>query len=322
MLLAVSQPPAPKPKKIRFRPAATANAPIHTRGQSVSLFEDLYHKVLAMPWWRFFGYTAIVWVGINGVFALLYSVAPGSVSGARDGNLEDAFYFSVQTLATIGYGVMAPASRYGHIIVVFEALVGTLGVAVVTGATFAKFARPTARVLFASKAIVSVRDGVPHLMFRLANWRGNMVVEGHLRVLLLVLQKTREGDSIRLPVEVPLVRSNTALFALTWMPMHRIDEASPFWGGEPALERLREIHAEILLAFTGLDETIGQAIHARYRYRLEDIVYNARFVDALTIDADGARTIDYGTFHDVEVLGEAADLPWEQAKQAAGPPPA
>lgn len=318
----MSQPPAPKPKKIQFRPAATSNAPIHKRGQRASLFDDLYHKVLAMPWWRFFGYTAVVWVGINGVFALLYIAAPASVSGARDGNLEDAFYFSVQTLATIGYGVMAPATRYGHIIVVFEALVGTLGVALVTGATFAKFARPTARILFASKAIVSVRDGVPHLMFRLANWRGNMVVEGHLRVLVLVLQKTREGDAIRIPLEVPLVRSNTALFALTWMPMHRIDEASPFWGGESALARLREIQAEVLLAFTGLDETIGQAIHARYRYRLDDIVYNARFVDALTIDPDGSRTIDYSTFHDVEVLGDAADLPWEHAQLPADRPPA
>lgn len=309
----MSQRPAPKPKKIRFSPAAIPAPAIYTRGQRVSVFEDLYHKVLAMTWWRFFAYTGVVWIGINGLFALLFAAAPGSVSGARSGNLEDAFYFSVQTLATIGYGVMAPATRYGHIVVVFEALIGTLGVALVTGATFAKFARPTARVLFASKAIVSVRDGVPHLMFRLANWRGNMVVEGHLRVLLLVLQKTREGDTIRMPLEVPLVRNNTAVFALTWMPMHRIDETSPFWGGEAALERLREIRAEILLAFTGLDETIGQAIHARYRYRLEDIVYNARFVDALTIAPDGTRTIDYSTFHDIEVLGEPGDLPWGKA---------
>jgi inward rectifier potassium channel len=315
MLGSVSRPPAPKPKKIRFRPSgAAANPPIHTRGQRVSLFEDLYHRVIAMPWWQFLSYATAAWFGINGVFALLYAASPGCVSGARGGDLEDAFYFSVQTLATIGYGVMAPATRYGHIVVVLEALVGTLLVALVTGAIFAKFARPTARVLFASKAVVHVRDGVPHLAFRLANWRGNMVVEGQLRLLVLMIQRTREGDAIRLPMELPLVRDRTALFALTWMPMHRIDEASPFWGGERGLERLREIKAEIFLAFTGLDETIGQSIHARYRYRLDDIVYNARFVDALTIEADGSRTIDYGSFHDVEVLGDPADLPWAKSQ--------
>jgi inward rectifier potassium channel len=264
-----------------------------------------------MPWWRFFAYTAGAWVGINLIFAVVYAAAPGSVSGARPGDLEDAFYFSVQTLATIGYGAMAPATRFGHLVVVVEALVGTLGVAIVTGVTFAKFARPTARILFAAKAVVHLRDGVPHLLFRLANWRGNMVVEGQLRVLLLVLQKTREGDVIRMPLELPLVRDRTALFALTWTPMHRIDASSPFHGGETGLAQLREQQAEIFLAFTGVDETIGQQIHARYRYKLDDVVYNARFTDVLTLEPDGTRVIDYGPFHDVEILGKPEDLPWD-----------
>jgi inward rectifier potassium channel len=140
-----------------------------------------------------------------------------------------------------------------------------------------------------------------------------MVVEGQLRVFLLVRQTTREGETIRMPVELPLVRDRTALFALTWVPMHRIDRSSPLWGGPATAERLRDEGSEIFLAFTGIDETIGQSIHARYRYRLDDVVFNARFVDAMSIDADGTRTIDYGTFHDVEVLGPAEDLRWEGA---------
>jgi inward rectifier potassium channel len=321
MLPSVSTATARKPKKIRFRPAAQ-NPAVRTSGQDVPLFEDLYHKVLAMPWRRFFAYTAAVWAALNGVFAVLYAAVPGCIAGARPGDLEDAFYFSVQTLATIGYGAMAPATRYGHAVVVVEALVGTLGVALVTGATFAKFARPTARVLFAAKAVVGVRDGVPHLVFRLANWRGNMVVEGQLRVLILMLQTTREGETVRVPVDIPLVRDRTALFALTWIPMHRIDESSPLWGGAAALERLRAQRAEIFLAFTGLDETIGQPIHSRYRYGLDDIVYNARFVDALTIEADGTRAIDYGSFHDIEILGPPEDLPWGTAPAPAAAPAA
>jgi inward rectifier potassium channel len=283
---------------------------VRARGQVVSLFEDSYHKVLSMPWWQFFAWAAAGWIGVNLLFAVLYVMSPGCVSGAQPGSLEDAFYFSVQTLATIGYGAMAPASRYGHAVVVAEALVGTLGVALVTGVTFAKFARPTARILFSERAVVQLRDGVPHLMFRLANWRGNMVVEGQLRVLVLRVQKTLEGDVIRVPVDLPLVRDRSAIFALTWSPMHRIDEKSPFWGGAAALEVLRAEKAEIFLTFTGLDETIGQTIHARHSYKLDEIVYNARFVDVLTTDDDGTRTIDYGTFHDVEVLGEPDELRW------------
>ncbi len=300
-------------KRIRYQPSARSTAVVRTRGQYVSLFEDSYHKVLGMPWWQFFAWAAAGWIGVNMLFAVLYALRPGCVSGAQPGDLEDAFYFSVQTLATIGYGAMSPATRYGHAIVVAEALVGTLGVALVTGVTFAKFARPTARILFSERAVVHMRDGVPHLMFRLANWRGNMVVEGQLRVLVLRRQTTLEGDVIRVPVDLPLVRDRTAIFALSWSPMHRIDRDSPFWGGEAGLDALRAEKAEIFLTFTGLDETIGQAIHARHSYKLEEIVLNARFVDVLTLDDDGTRTIDYGQFHDVEVLGEPSELHWRGA---------
>jgi inward rectifier potassium channel len=107
-----------------------------------------------------------------------------------------------------------------------------------------------------------------------------------------------------------LVRDRTALFALTWSPMHRIDRESPFWGGAAVLEKLRELGAEIYLAFTGLDETIGQPVHARHMYRLEDIVWNARYVDVIDVEPDGTRTIDYSLFHEIDRVGEASALPW------------
>jgi inward rectifier potassium channel len=302
-----------RPRRIRFQPSARSTFDVEARGQHVSLFDDLYHRVLAMQWRTFFGFVGATWMCVNLFFALLYDMSPGCIAGARADSLEDAFYFSVQTLATIGYGAMAPATRYGHAVVVVEALVGTLGVALVTGATFAKFAKPTARVLFGEKAVVHLRDGVPHLAFRMANWRGNMVVEGHLQVLILLLRTTKEGDSIRVPVPIPLVRDRSPVFALSWTALHRIDESSIFWpkdgpdgpGGWLApLDDLRAQRGEIFLTFTGIDETLGQTIHARHRYSLDDIVYNARFVDVLTIGDDGKRTIDYGAFHDIERLGE------------------
>jgi inward rectifier potassium channel len=128
---------------------------------------------------------------------------------------------------------------------------------------------------------------------------------------LLLSQRTREGDVIRVPVELPLVRDRTAMFALTWVPMHRIDEKSPLWGGVEARDRLLAENAELYLTFSGVDDTIGQTIQARHRYGLDEIVYNARFADVLTIEPGGTRIIDYARFHDVELLGQPEELAWD-----------
>jgi inward rectifier potassium channel len=263
--------------------------------------KDIYHFVLGRTWPTFFLLVAVVFVLTNMLFAWLYLAEPGAVTNVRPGSFEDAFYFSVQTLATIGYGGMAPASRYGHLIVAIEAIVGILMVALITGITFTRFARPTARVLFSEKVVISPRDGVPHVMFRMANWRRNRIVEARLSAVLLVTERTREGEMMRKQIDLPLVRSKTNVFFLTWSAMHLVDEKSPFYGAG-ALERLRLQQAELYLGLTGLDETIGQTIHVRKQYALDDIVANARFADVLSLAEDGTRIIDYRKFHDVVEL--------------------
>ncbi len=282
--------------------------PTIVRGQATSAYDDLYHFILGRSWTRFFVSVALMFVLLNTLFALLYVIDPGGVSNARPGSFEDAFFFSVQTIGTIGYGNMAPADRYSHIVVTFEALAGIITTALVTGITFAKFARPTSRVLFAEKAVVSMRDGVPHLMFRMANWRQNMVLEAQLRVIMLVTETTREGETLRRQIEVPLVRDRTAIFALTFVAMHRIDDASPFYGPD-ALAKLTEKRAELLMALSGLDETVAQTIHARHYYRLDDIIWGARFADVLTIRDDNTRVLDYTRFHEVIPLSLGAFAP-------------
>jgi inward rectifier potassium channel len=290
-----------RPRIVRNRSSSALFPTIRVLGQQWAPHQDAYHFVLTRTWGEFFAMVAGAFVVVNTVFALLYMAQPGSIANAHDGSFEDMFYFSVQTLATIGYGAMAPATRYGHMVVVIEALTGMIGVALITGLTFAKFARPTARVLFSKNIVLCQRDGVPHLMFRLANFRHNQIVEAQLRVMVVVMERTREGDTMRRQIELPLVRANSPLFMLTWIAMHRIDEASPFQG-EGALERLRARDAEIYLSVTGLDETIAQTIHARCRYALDDIVPNARFCDVLTTLEDGTRLIDYRRFDEVEPL--------------------
>ncbi len=285
-------------KRVSLRQAKGAIPHTRALGRRFSPFQDLYHVILTRSWTEFFLLLSFVFLSVNALFAVVYAAQPGSIVGARTGSLEDAFYFSVQTMATIGYGAMSPATRFAHIMVTLEAILGMLGVALVTGITFAKFARPTARVLFSEKICLATRDGVPHLLFRMANWRHNNIIEAQLRVLVLVRQQTREGESIRVPIELPLVRERTALFLLSWQAMHRIDEKSPFYG-EGAIARLREQNADIILSLSGTDETFAASVHARYSYKPDDIVINARFRDVLTIYPDGSREIDYRHFHEV-----------------------
>jgi inward rectifier potassium channel len=285
---------------------------IRTVGRKVAPFEDMYHTILTSSWWTFFLVVAGAFLSANSIFAALYLCQPGSITNVRPGSFEDAFFFSVQTMATIGYGGMAPATFFAHVMVTIEAIVAMLGIALITGVTFSKFSRPTAKVLFADKIVIGPRNGVPHLMFRMANWRRNTILEAQLRVVLLVEEISEEGHAMRRPQELSLVRSTQPLFSLTWTAMHKIDESSPFHGSD-ALESLRRRKAEIFLSLMGTDETFSQTVHARHNYKLGDIVIGAHFADVLTMLDDGTRIIDYRSFHEIvpteaSVLVERAEI--------------
>lgn len=253
--------------------------------------------MLRASWGEFLLGAGAVYLAVNLVFATLYALIPGAISGMKTGGFEECFYFSVQTMATIGYGGMMPASRAAHVLVTGEAFLGILFTALTTGVAFAKFSKPRARVLFARHAVIRKRNGVPHLMFRMANERHNLVVDARLRVVVLRTERTDEGEMLRTPIELQLVRNRNALFPMTWTAMHKIDEASPFFG-EGALEKLAEERVEVYLSLIAFDETSGQTIHALHRYDTADIEVGAAFADVLQILPDGTREIDYERFHD------------------------
>jgi inward rectifier potassium channel len=285
---------APPPPRRR----AGADFEIRTLGLRRRLTEDIVHRVLLMPWWRFFALSGLGFLVLNATFAGLYLLQPGSLSGVRPGSFEDAFFFSVQTLGTIGYGAYAPATTYANVLVTIEAWMGLLAFAILTGLTFAKFARPTARAVFSDKVVIGHRDGARVLMVRMANSRHNNIVEAQVRLVLLVDHVTKEGERLRVPRVLPVVRDTNPFFRLTWTVSHPLDDESPFFGDD-AFDRLREKNALLLVTLTGLDETIAQTVHARTTYELDDFVTNARFKDVLTIAPDGTRVIDYRNFHEV-----------------------
>lgn len=287
--------------RVRGDSARSSLPTVKAVGQKLSPHEDFYHWVLSISWPAFFAWTTVAYFATNALFALAFMAVPGCVANVN--GFLDSFFFSVETFATIGYGVMAPQSRYAHTLVTIEALAGILASASVTGVTFARLARPTAKVLFSEKAVIARRDGVPHLQFRMANWRRNQIAEAQLHIIVLLSETTREGEKMRRPTPIKLVRDKNPMFLLTWTAMHPIDADSPFYGPN-AIENLRAKSAEIFLVLTGIDETLGQTIHTRYRYQLDDIVQNARFVDILSTLPDGTRIIDFDKFHDIETIEE------------------
>ncbi|MBD2016899.1 ion transporter [Microcoleus sp. FACHB-53] len=269
-------------------------------GVSHSRWHDPYHLLLRIDWPQFFLLTAIFYIVTNALFALLYLAGGDCIKNARPGSFLDAFFFSVQTMATIGYGAMYPQTDYANLLVSIEALVGLLGVAMATGLMFARFSRPTARVLFSRVAVITPHNGLPTLMLRVANERRNQILEAQIGLSLLRDEVTMEGLSIRRFYDLKLLRSQTRTFALSWIVMHVIDEDSPLYGATP--ESLEEVQTDIVVTLTGIDETVSQTVHARHYYITDEILWNMRFVDIFSKKPDGRRVLDFNRFHDVTPL--------------------
>ncbi|MGK7902888.1 MAG: ion channel [Hormoscilla sp.] len=262
---------------------------------------DLYHWLLSISWLKFLGLIGLFYLVTNILFALAYLAGGDGIANAEPGNFKDAFFFSIQTMATIGYGSMYPTTPYTHLLVTIEALFGLLGFANATGLMFARFSTPSARVLFSRVAVICPYNGVPTLMFRIANQRNNWILEAQLRVTMILPEEvTPEGHSLRRLCDLKLVRSETPILTISWMAMHEIDETSPLYGVTE--ENLTEWNPEIIAIMTGMDETVSQTIHARHLYEASDILWNVRFVDILYRGKDGDRHIDYNHFHDVTAL--------------------
>jgi inward rectifier potassium channel len=267
------------------------------KGVSHSNWNDPYHLLLTIDWLRFIALTVTSYIVANTVFAFLYLAGGDSIKNARPGSFLDAFFFSVQTMATIGYGAMYPQTDYANFLVSIEALVGLLGVAMATGLMFARFSRPTAKVLFSRVAVIAPHNGVPTLMLRVANERRNQILEAQIGLSLLRDEVTAEGQFMRRFYDLKLVRSQTRTFALSWMVMHHIDESSPLYGATS--ESLEEAETDIIVTLTGIDETVSQTVHARHYYMTEEILWNMRFVDIFTKKPDGRRVLDLNRFNEV-----------------------
>lgn len=257
---------------------------------------DAYHYLLTSPWWVLFAIILVAYLASNAVFATIY-VLDGGIDNAQPGSFRDAYFFSVQTMATIGYGRMVPTSTLSNVVVTVEALYGLVTVALATGLMFAKFSQPRARVVFSRYALIGVRDGVLSVIVRLGNERATGLVEAQLRLVLLRDEKTVEGEEVRRFHTLPLTRASSAVFALSWTAVHPIDASSPLFGATP--ESLKATQAQLVASLVGIEEATAQTVHARHAWSSEYILFGHRFQDILVKLPDGGRAIDYAQFHTV-----------------------
>ena len=264
-------------------------------------FGDLYHRTLTIGWPSFFAIGSMIYIAANFGFAALYLLQPGSIAKAHAGSFADAFFFSVQTMATIGYGVMSPATFYANLLMTLETAAGLLFLALTTGLIFARFSRPTARVLFSDVAVVGPYNGIPTLSIRLANQRQNQLLAAEVTMTLVRDEVSDEGELTRRFYDLTLVRDRSPVFALTFRVMHSIDAESPLY--DMTYEKLAEQHAEIVVIAAGVDETLVQRVGARTSYLPHEILWAHRFVDIFGWTEDGRRAIDYRRFHDTVRLG-------------------
>jgi inward rectifier potassium channel len=267
-------------------------------------WRDPYHLMLTVPWWGFIGLISMAYLLLNAGFAILYLLGGDCLNGARPGSFEDTFFFSVQTLGSIGYGVVSPKTPYANLIVTLEAITSLLAIAVVTGLTFARFSKPTARIIFSKYAVVAPVNGVPTLIFRMANQRHNQILEAQLRAYFLRSEITLEGESIYRIHTLDLLRDRSPGFSISWTAYSPITPSSPLYGS--TTEDLVRDHAQLVVSLSGLDESVAYTVTVRYAYGAEQILFDHRFLDVVRESENGDRVFDRTYFHQVEPLSTAS----------------
>jgi len=272
---------------VRFKVGSSELTKLGTKRFDLS---DPYHLALTMRWPNFFAACLAIYLGLNLAFAVLYDLVPHCIANVPPGSLTQAFFFSIETLATVGYGVLAPQTLYGHIVASVELTLGLVFTALFTGLIFVRFSRIKAKIIFAKTAVVARHDGVPTLMIRLGYDRAGFLGDAEARLTFMRLQRTAEGNVFRQSDELKLVRSRLALMVLTWTLMHEIDETSPFHGFTP--ESLTTADARLIVTIRARNHAAGAEVFDISLYNPGDIAFGMTYRDVVRADATGRIQAD------------------------------
>jgi inward rectifier potassium channel len=286
---------------------------IQVLGERRAPLRDFYHGLLRRPWRVTIAAISAVFLVANALFAIAY-LTSGGVAHAAPRSFLDAFFFSVQTMGTIGYGSMYPESRAANTLVVAESIASLSLTALATGLIFAKFSRSTARIVFTREAVISPVDGVPTLTFRLSNQRGNRIVDAQIRAVLVRKEITAEGKTFYRMLDLRLSREHALSLSRSWAVMHRIDRDSPLHDKTP--EAIADDESEIGVMVVGLDETTMQPVHASHQYYAGQVKWGARHVDIISDAPGGDLLIDLDKFHETEPTPATPSFPYPRPDPA------
>ena len=286
------------------------------RKKGISRFDlrDPYHLAVALTWPQFLAALLTLYLSVNLVFATLFWLVPASVANARPDSFADAFFFSIETLATVGYGEMYPATFYGHVVAATEIICGLAFTAILTGLTFVRFSRPRAKLVFAANPVVAMHNGKPTLMVRVGNGRAGVLADAAAKLNVLLSATTAEGKLFRRAQELRLERAHIPLFPLSWTLMHVLDERSPLHGYDTA--RAIEADARVFVTLEARDPTLATSVHEIRTYVPEDIRFGMRYTDAVTIAEDGTPIADLRRIGALEPdVGDRQEPGWTEREE-------
>jgi inward rectifier potassium channel len=261
-------------------------------------WRDGYHWILSLSWPRFSALVLGLFTGLNLVFAAAYTARSGCIAEMPPGSFLDAMFFSVETLATVGYGHMHPATLYGHLVTTLEIIAGMFWTAVMTGVIFVRFARPNASIAFSKTAVITRFDGQATLMLRVANLRHRAMVEAEFRLMLLRNEPVKEGDHARRFHPLTLTFDRLIMFPAALTLRHIIDETSPLHG--MSAEDFERTDTRLMASVVCVDSVIHSPVHSQHDYAWDDIHFGKRFVEIYAEATDGKLMVDYGRLNEVE----------------------
>ncbi len=271
-----------------------------TFGLRAQFWQDIYYYTMTLSWPRFFAAMGLLFIAMNLLFAGLFMLGDHAIANLAPNNFLGAFFFSVETIATVGYGDMHPQTLYGHWIATTEIFIGLADVALTTGMIFARFARPRSSIVFAEHPVSHEVNGRRVLLIRLANARINVISEASAKLRLMRDEDSPELGHFRRIYDMHLERDQHPIFVLGWTLIHVVDEQSPLFGATP--DELKKVNAALILSVEGVDETTNQTQRGRQYYPCELIRWNHRYVDIFSRDSSAIQHIHYSRFHESEEL--------------------
>lgn len=267
---------------------------------------NLYHRLITMRWRPFLGLVVAFYLVTNAFFAGLYMLAGVEhLTGVNDptamGGFWEAYFFSAQTLTTVGYGRIAPTGMFANTLAAIESLLGVLAFALATGLLYGRFSRPVAHIRFSKKAVFAPYLDINGWMFRIVNERYNQLIDLDVNVSLSKMEKKEDGTLFRKYYNLKLERSKISFFPMNWTVVHAITDDSPLYNCTP--EELIEAEAEFLILMRAIDDTFSQTVHTRYSYRYDELLWGHKFKPMFDESKPGLVSLD------LDMLDDTMEVP-------------